>query len=551
MNSEYASAGADALDANPMRLTNFFYVVLGTLNIALALWSMQGVTRAISAGGWQAGLGLRVTVVVLMLVLGALQFRQAMRHFKISYTPEEIGPFVSPGGDSSNRQYLASVAAEGISKASTPDSALGSMLYGLIPKLAYAPVPIRYHAEMQLRHAAHVLVLILCFGLAWLFAQPAVFAWMALAYFVIAVAVLKPHRTLQRIGRGVTDTEAGKRPLEIKLPLIMMLVVASVILPAVLQGSVARIPPTPFNPAVVIVPTVAILGSTFIASVLFVLALIAQTRSLASSGVTMQVVENHPFRETSSGLLDTWLDNIPVPRRRYSHDRQARAGTANGEFSGEIMFETEPTLNAGSSAGTLREAFSAAWASESDRPLLGLQLFGLMLGVAAAFMAMAFSRYGQGALVGLVALAFLASSQFALLSAHRLWLRTDFSSTVYWLRYRGAYKFTQSETGNVLHGEGTLREERFKLLNSRLEICVMRIGSVCFGKKETRLVTSVDLLSEECRRMYDLAVGYAQSARHLDREGDIDELERRNLLATPPALPTVAAESSHPVVPQA
>ena len=44
--------------------------------------------------------------------------------------------------------------------------------------------------------------LLASFGLAWIFAQPAAFTWMAAFYFALAVVVLKPFATLAAIRKG-------------------------------------------------------------------------------------------------------------------------------------------------------------------------------------------------------------------------------------------------------------------------------------------------------------------------------------------------------------
>lgn len=501
MSTEYADAARKGGVVNPMRIANVFYVALGAINLLLGMAIVYLMTRDAQSVGVGAFAGL--TVAILLLMLGGTQIGTAMRNFRFAFLPNQIGPF-DPLEAKDQTQFLLNAINDGNVPQSPPQGALMSMLYGLVPNLSHAPMVIRWHAETQLRRVVYLSTVLIGFVLVWLFARADVFAWLAPLYFLLAV---NPISTVNQIRRGVMDADAARPPRALTWGRMVALLLFSVVAPVLVQLAPVAVPAPPYETSTVVLPTIAALGSLVIVSALFVIALIEQTRTLAASGARYLKRDDLGFADLSSGLIDKWHDQVPYPCRTYRKSHSPVVPASAGEFHGDLLCESEPQLAQDSNATTYGEAFSDAWHSEQRRPLLALGLFGAIAGAMAAVCAFVFTRSGAP-VTGLVALALVSASQFALVSSHRLWKRADFKSTLYRLTYKGSYRTGHRVAGNSTTGTGSLAESAYRIEQAKVEVSVARIGSVCFAQSGPRYLQSMDLQPEECERMFTLARDY-------------------------------------------
>jgi hypothetical protein len=522
--TEFAAAAKRGGVINPMRIANVFYVILGVVNLLAGVGVVFLMTRAAQTAGIGAFGGL--TVAVLLLLLGGAQIGIAMRNFRFGFLPEQIGDF-DPQGRANHEAFLLDAINDGMVPQAPSPGALAGVLYGLVPNLAHAPMMVRWHAETQLARIAYLAAVTLGFALAWLFARPDIFAWLAPLYFLMAV---KPLATINQIRRGVMDSDAAQPPKALTWSRIVALLLFSVVAPVLLAMAPVAIPPPPYAAATVVLPTIAALGSLLVASALFVIALIEQTRRLAASGARYLKRDDLEFADLSAGLLNRWIDALPHPLRRPFRAWHAPEAPASaGRFHGDLLCETEPQLDLDNDAASLGEAFSEAWNSDQRRPLLALGLFGCIAGIVAALAAFAFARSGAP-VAGLLALALVSASQFALVSAYRLWKRADFTSTLYRLTYEGSYRTAHRVAGNSTVGSGSLTEQTYRIEHATVSICVARIGSVCFAQGGPRYLQSMDLLPDECEALFGVARDYQAKVQGRARDFYREEAGIRGLV---------------------
>lgn len=166
-------------------------------------------------------------------------------------------------------------------------------------------------------------------------------------------------------------------------------------------------------------------------------------------------------------------------------------------------------------------------------------VFGLLLGVTGVVFAFIFARSSGAAMLGLIALGFISSSQFALASAHKLWNRVDFTSTLYRMSYHGPFRRHSRKLGNDLTSEGTLTDNAMEFLTLRVEICVAQLESVAFARDGERHITAIDLLPDACDQQFGLMENYVNGVHQRAREFYDEQVEIRNVLATgnPPPTP--------------
>lgn len=535
MSTEYSTPPSQAATVNPMRLPNTLHLTLGAFAMVMGLVLLLGVSNAEQVRAMGLGSVGRAMTGLTLLLLGGVHMGVAMRYFRFTVLPGEAGQIAVPSGTGSVSNHLVGLINDGITVRQRPDDPLLSMLYGLVPHLINAPSAIRWHAETQLRRAVYLAGVLVSFALAWVFAQPAAFAWMAGLYFALAVLLLKPFATLAAIRRGAMEAAPDTVPAP-RWGAMVALLLVSIAGPLAITLSPVQVPTPPFAVATVVLPTIAVLGSALIASALFTVSLIAQTGGYSASAARHLVREDLQMPDLTSGLLERLKTRMPYPSQYYAQDHEV----SNDAFDGHLLLETEPRVRADQSAPRLAEAFSAAWNSDTQRPLLALGLFGLVLGLVGVVFAFLYARSSGAAMMGLIALGFISSAQFALASAHKLWNRVDFQSTVYRVSYRGTYHRAKRVAGNAYAGNGTLAEGAVRFGPLRVAVCVAEVTSVAFARGGKRHITALDLLPDESRALFGVFEDYSRDAQ--DRAGQFYQQEHqvREVMsqgARPPELP--------------
>ncbi|AWH27850.1 hypothetical protein C1931_02255 [Stenotrophomonas sp. YAU14A_MKIMI4_1] len=535
MSTEYSTPPSQAATVNPMRLPNTLHLTLGAFAMVMGLVLLLGVSNAEQVRAMGLGSVGRAMTGLTLLLLGGVHMGVAMRYFRFTVLPGEAGQIAVPSGTGSVSNHLVGLINDGITVRQRPDDPLLSMLYGLVPHLINAPSAIRWHAETQLRRAVYLAGVLVSFALAWVFAQPAAFAWMAGLYFALAVLLLKPFATLAAIRRGAMEAAPDTVPAP-RWGAMVALLLVSIAGPLAITLSPVQVPTPPFAVATVVLPTIAVLGSALIASALFTVSLIAQTGGYSASAARHLVREDLQMPDLTSGLLERLKTRMPYPSQYYAQDHDV----SSDAFDGHLLLETEPRVRADQSAPRLAEAFTAAWNSDTQRPLLALGLFGLVLGLVGVVFAFLYARSSGAAMMGLIALGFISSAQFALASAHKLWNRVDFQSTVYRVSYRGTYHRAKRVAGNAYAGNGTLAEGAVRFGPLRVAVCVAEVTSVAFARGGKRHITALDLLPDESRALFGVFEDYSRDAQ--DRAGQFYQQEHqvREVMsqgARPPELP--------------
>lgn len=539
MNKEYAKAAASSVVINPMRLPNTLHLALGVASIVMGGVLLLGITNADTVRSMGVGALGRLSTGMLMLLLGGVHISLAMRYFRFTLNQGDAGEIAVPLGTSDRNTHLFNVINKGVVNHERPSDPLLSVLYGLVPHLSHAPATLRRHAEMQLQRVVYLAALMGSFGLAWVFAQPVAFAWMAAFYFILAIIVLKPLTTLAAIRRGVMESAASAALPPPRWRAVVGLVLLSIAGPLAITLSPLQVPAPPFATATVALPTLAVLGGALIASALFTVALIAQTQQYASSGARCVRREDMELHDLTDGLIEHWYSRLPYPRKDYLKNHSV----THSKHEGLLLCETEPVARADQTASTLRAAFESAWNSPVQRPLLGLGLFGSLLGLSGLVFAFVYTRSSGHAMMGLIALGFISASQFAMASAHELWNRVDFTSTLYYMRYVGNFESQGRTLGTHKDSDARLSDRALKFLTLKVEVCVAQLESTAF-RDGLRHITAIDLLPDASMQQFGQMEDYVKGVGERSKAFDEEQRQIRHALASeriqPPALPQPA-----------
>ena len=500
MTTEYSDAKEKSSETNPLQVSNIFHLAVGSASLILGGVAAFLLTRETQV----LGLGLVGTlgIAAALLILGLFQIGQAWRDEKFRFSPDDIGDFAVPekggdGGKLSQAGYVLEVLNKGVQPAGTPDNALLNKLYNVLPKLELAPEVIRWHAETQALRIVKLVVATLGLLLAWVFARPDVFAWMAPVYLAL---VINPRALLRTFFNGRAGNQQLKRPTPPTPHGAVAILLLSIFAPIVigLVPSMDVLPPAPYATSTIVVPTLVAVTSLMFASMLFLFSLKAQTRSLSTSGVYHQVRKDLNVPNLSSGLIDSLSDGLPFPRKVLSCNT---GWQKDGDFGGNLLVEAEQQLNTSGSRGNMVEALRSAWADREQRTLVALGGVGVFTGVLAAVLAFVLTRSGSVA-VGLTALSLFSASQFSLFASRGLWNRIDFTSTVYRILYKGSFRQAQRVAGNTVTGSGSLTENTIRIEHVDFWVCVARLESVAFARKGERYIQSVDLKPQLCEQQF-------------------------------------------------
>lgn len=538
MATEFSEAANKAGSANPLRISNVFHLALGSINLLVGGLIAFLLTREIQERGAMSLPIMLVSAVLMALGLGLIA--RAWREEKFRVQPDELGPFAVPGtgqGTQKEHEYVCDVLNNGVKPDPVPDNALLSKLYNVLPGLEHAPRLIRWHAETQAFRIVHLMVAAVGFILAWIFAQPHVFALMVPVYLYLTINPMAVLRDLAAGFGGRQQMDRPKPPRPYRAIFVLLFSVFAPIVLGMVPAEEVPVPPYPVNG--LLLATIIGIVAMLISSTLFVASLKAQTRGLTTSGVGHLIRKDVLVPSIRTGLIDSLIKELPHPRRVLAYN----AGwQQNGEFGGQFLVEAERKLNGTSDDGSVLQALSAAWNDAGQRPMVALSAFGMLSGIAATLLVFMLTRTGAPG-VGLTALCLFSVSTFSLAASRGLWNRLDFRSVLYRLYYRGSYSTGKRVSGNAVTGEGSYTEEAVRIEHVEFEVCVANVSSVTFHRDAPRQIESVDLDRAKSEAQFDRIQGfYAHVVTRVDdayrKEGAVRKLVQGSAaLPKPEAVP--------------
>lgn len=135
-----------------------------------------------------------------------------------------------------------------------------------------APPPVRFHAYVQALRAVNLSVLLIGFALAWVMADASVLPYMAMVFFVFAIAVVRPHEAARAAMGAASEPQLTSVP---SLGKTIALLAIAVLGPTSLALLVSQgvLPPAPAALSSLALPTLAVLVPALAGSALFFLAL--------------------------------------------------------------------------------------------------------------------------------------------------------------------------------------------------------------------------------------------------------------------------------------
>jgi hypothetical protein len=261
-----------------------------------------------------------------------------------------------------------------------------------------------------------------------------------------------------------------------------------------------------------------------------------QTRTSVEQGrLSMNAPPSTLMDELDRTLQSSWTERIP--NRRYARiEPVTTAATPSGSFAGELFEESQPLPVSGTQAPTL----VAALGDRRHRPLLLLDLYGLLLVAIAVGLALYFVR-GFDALAGwknsglslpgtAAILAFVGA--FCFRSSARLWGRFNFESVLVWVELIGTYQTSRIGTGNNFTSRMNTENDVVRTEAMTLRVWRARIESVVFGKDDQRQVTAMFSTEKDAKALALHLMQFARSQSVLIAPGAAEDQARIAALNT-------------------
>jgi hypothetical protein len=526
MSYDYSSESKLLELPNPYQLQNRLLWGCAALLIAAGVTSLWWAREAMQDQAMRLAAAPLLTGLLLLgagIACAATAARR-LRFFFGRGRPASLAPEIPVGasGGSPAADGVKEILRQGGLTYPEPQGAIEGVLYHWMPTLITAPREVQMLARRSVFNLAAVAATLISFLFSWwVFGTPATRPWIGFLYFAFGVFfLLKPVLSQDR-ARLTTASLIG-------------LIAAAILAPVAIglfASSLPRLGDFSLN-----TQTFVMLATALVACGLAMAAVLAQvdsapqTRASVEQGrLSMNAPPASLMDELERQLQSEWTERIP--NRRYARiEPVTPAATPSGSFAGELFEETQPLPVSGTKAPT----FAAAIADRRHRPLLLLDLYGMLLVVVAVGMALAFVR-GFDALAGWqnnrlsllgnsAILAFVAA--FCFQSSGRLWGRFNFESILVWVEMIGNYQTSRIGTGNNFSSRINTENDVVRTEAMTLRVWRARIESVVFGKDDARQVTAMFSTEREAKALALHLMQFARSQSVLVAPGSPEDQAR-------------------------
>lgn len=511
---------------NPYKIENIALLVAGALLVLAGVGALLAA-RAHFAHGADLAVLKVVAIAVILLLMGigclAWAFTQ-LRFFFGRNRPDSLAPLVASDSDGDSRDAVAykETLRQNAITYPEPRGALNGLLYSLLPSLIFAPNVIRLAAQAQFYNFLVLAATFVSFLVCWLvFGHSPAAGWIGLAYGVFAwLQIMRPM---------VRDSAGGRLERQVGIGSLIGLILLAVLGPVVLgmvAGSLPSLGPLSVNGVVLVALLCALLSCA-----VFGMALKNQLRAAPAAvgaarvteTVTMNAHPNKLVEELDRILMERWYGNIP--NRRYArHSPQVNG--RQGQFTAELLEETQPRPHAGGVAHSLGQAL----ASPRFFWLTCLTMLGLACVAAGAVASFVVSKQILSGDPAASALEFSLSQfvvgWFCLRSAHILWGRFDFVSELIWVDINGSYESAQMHVGNQMTSQIHSSKSVINIEAMTMRVWVSEIDSVIFSKDGGRQLVGMRGLPAIAEELGKSLKGFGETRTTIVAPSAPQDLER-------------------------
>lgn len=491
MSYEYSSDQKQLDFPNPYRVENILWALRAGILVLCAI-ALLLLARKHLAAQEVGRFIVPVAMGTLLFVAGAwnlVRIAQQLRVFFGRGQPAGLARELAPAtaGTSAGAEALMQTLRQGALEFAVPAGALNGVLYSLVPNLITAPAHVQDILQNRFSNLAAYTFLLLSMAMAEVFVWgSAVQGWVGAFYLgLVLLMALKP------VSGG--DAEARVR---FNLAQVVLLVLAAVLGPVALSFVQAQLPDLSWaafgSQAFVILLALTIIEAVFFVAVQKHIDPPPPVSKVDTLGaVSFNADPNLLMQELDREMQRNWV--LRIPNRCYARQvPQVALGQQAGNFKGLILEETQPLAPA---------AFNRMdWSTVRAYPrffwLMVIDVLGVALTLAGALALVGFAvefdpSSAWRPVFGLATLgmALIAVGGYAFRSAHTLWGRFDFESTLSWVEMEGSFIRSKVDVGNRLQDRVFTERAVISVENMTLRVWVTHLRSVVFGHRSNGSAT--------------------------------------------------------------
>ena len=533
MSYEYSSDQAQLDFPNPYRVENMLWAARAGILLVCAV-ALLFLARKHLAAQAIGSFIVPVALGVVLLVLGAWNLMRIGAQLRVFFgRGQPAGLAIELGSDavgsSDDANALMQTIRQGTLEFALPSGPLNGVLYSLVKHLITAPAYVQNVLQMRFSNLASYGFLMLIMGVAMLFVWGSpVQGWVG-GFFLVLVVFM----AVKPVSGGGADAKVS-----FNLTQIVLLVLAAVLGPVALSFLQSRLPDVSWAhfgaQAFVILLALAAIEAVFFVAVQKNIDPPPPVSKVDTLGtVSFNSDPNLLMQEIDREMQRNWAQRIP--NRRYARLLPNIAlNQRAGNFKGLVLEETQPMA-----PGTFAKM---DWATVMAYPrffwLMVIDALGVALTLAGTLALVVFAvqfdpLQDWRPVMGLatLGLALVAVGGYAFRSAHTLWGRFDFESTLTWIEMEGSFIRSKIDLGNRLQDRVFTERDLVNVENMTLRVWVTHLRSVVFGHQSNgsatrRVITGMQGHPQEAQYLKNLVTQFASEQSIVVAPGSTEDVRR-------------------------
>lgn len=488
---EYSSEQAQLDFPNPYRIENILWGVRAAILLVCAVALMFLARKHLAA----QALGSFVVPLALgagLFVLAAWNFVRIGQQLRVFFgrgQPAGLAAELQADqtGTTDVAKGLMQTVRQGALEFAIPSGALNGVLYSLVKNLITAPAYIQQVLQSRFSNLASYAFLLVIMVVATVLTWGApVQGWVGAFFLALVVFMaVKP-----------ATSNGAQAKVSFNLTQIVVLVLVAILGPVLLSFMQASLPDLSWasfgTQALIILLALVVIEGVFFVAVQRHIDLPPPVSKVDTQDtVSFNSDPNLLMQELDREMQRNWVHRIP--NRRYARVLPEIAlNEGAGKFKAQLLEESQPLAP---------RAFSKMdWSVVQAYPrffwLMLIDMLGVVLTLAGALALVVFAvqfdpLQDWRPVLGFASLglSLVAVGGYAFRSAHTLWGRFDFESTLTWVEMEGSYMRSKVDIGNRLQDRVFTARDVVNVESMTLRVWVMDLRSVVFGHQSQGSVT--------------------------------------------------------------
>lgn len=537
MSYEYSSDQAQLDFPNPYRVENMLWAArAGILLVcAVALLFLARKHLAVQAIG---SFVVPVSIGVFLFVLGAWNFVSIAQQLRIFFgrgQPAGLAAELATDtvGTSPDANALMQTVRQGTLEFALPSGALNGVLYSIVKHLITAPAYVQNVLQNRFSNLASYAFLLIIMMIAMLFVWGSpVQGWVG-AFFLALVVFM----AVKPVAGGNADAKVS-----FNLSQIVMLTLVAILGPVGLSFLQDKLPDLTWASfgfqAFIILLALAVIEGVFFVAVQKHIdppPPVSKVDTLGTASFNSD--PNLLMQEVDREMQRNWAHRIP--NRRYARILPNIAlNQRAGNFKGLMLEETQPMAPSAFS----RMDWSVVMAYPRFFWLMVIDGLGVALTLAGTVALVAFAlqfdpMQDWRPVLGFASLglSLVAVGGYAFRSAHQLWGRFDFESTLTWIEMEGSFIRSKIDLGNRLQDRVFTERDVINVENMTLRVWVTQLHSVVFGHQShgsatRRIITGMLGQPKEAEYLKNLVTQFAGAQSIVVAPGSSEDARRMAMM---------------------